>query len=273
MAITTVAGNSIIQDTTNNARYIVDLINSNVPIYSGTSAPLKRKLIQANVHGNSGLDGVNIIKKEKLTGNAVEKIIEIIRSNPKQVTILALGPLTNIALVLQKDKSIASLIKEIVLMGGAIAVPGNKNRVAEFNIFVDPEAADIVFEADIKKTLVSLDVCNDIFLTLKDFDKLKNSDLHKSIKKIMKHYIEGIKLYEKEVGALMYDPLAAYYLINPKAYKLEAMDVKIETQGRLTRGMTVADRRGWKKESPNINVVTSIKKEIFFKDFFSILKT
>src|SRR3989339_812259 len=163
-AITTNAGNSTIQNTTNNARYVLDLIGSTTPLYSGAATPLKRALIQAEVHGEGGLAGAVITKQEPLTGSAVDQIIDIVKRDPGQISILTLGPLTNIAEALIKDSSLASEIQEVVMMGGAIAVPGNKNRVAEFNIFVDPDAADIVFRAPVKKVLVPLDACNDVFL-------------------------------------------------------------------------------------------------------------
>lgn len=270
--ITTVAGNSTIQNTTNNARYALDLIESTTPIYSGAEKPLKRELIRADVHGETGLAGAEITKEEELTKNASQKIIEIVRANPKKVSIVVIGPETNIAEAFMKDPVLPSLIEKIVIMGGAINVPGNKNRVGEFNIFVDPEAADIVFKADVKKVLVPLDVCNNIFFTLDDFDRLKGYSLYEPIKNMMKSYIQGIKDFEKATGAFMYDPLAAYYLINPGAYKTTPMDIQIETKSDLTRGMTVADRRKWGEKNYNVDVVVSIDKDTFATDFFNILK-
>lgn len=270
-AITTVAGNSTIQNTTNNARYILDLIKSDTPIYSGAERPLKRDLIKAVVHGEGGLAGAEIKKQEKLTGNASEKIIEIVHANPNKISILAIAPETNIAEAFIKDSELPSLIKEIVIMGGAISVPGNKNRVGEFNIFVDPDAADIIFSANVKKTLIPLDVCNEVFFSINDFEKLEGSPFYEPIKNMMGFYIEGIQTFEKTSGALMYDPLAAYYLINPEAFKTTPMDIKIETQSELTRGMTVADKRTWGEKKYNIDVVTFVDKEAFSKDFFSIL--
>lgn len=271
-AITTIAGNSTIQNTTNNARYVLDLIKSTTPIYSGAEKPLKRELIRADVHGEVGLAGAEITKEEELTKNASQKIIEIVRAYPKKVSIVTIGPETNIAEAFMRDPDLPSLVEKIVIMGGAINVPGNKNRVGEFNIFVDPEAADIVFKADVKKVLVPLDVCNDIFFTLDDFDRLKDSFLYDPIKNMMEHYIQGIESFEKATGAFMYDPLAAYYLINPEAYKTTPMDIQIEIKSDLTRGMTVADRRNYGEKNYNVDVVTSIDKEDFTSDFFDILK-
>ncbi len=270
-AITTVAGNSSVQDTTNNARYVLDLIKSNAPIYSGAEKPIRRELIKAVVHGEGGLAGAEIIKQEKLTENASDKIIEIVRNSPNKVSILAIAPETNIAEAFIKDLELPSLIKEIVIMGGAISVPGNKNRVGEFNIFVDPDAADIVFNANVKKILIPLDLCNEVFFNIKDFEKLKKSPLYEPIKNMMGFYIQGIQTFEKISGSLMYDPLAAYYLINPGAFKTVPMDVRVETQSELTRGMTVADRRKWGDKKNNINVAVSVDKEAFARDFFDIL--
>ena len=271
-ALTTVAGNSTIQNTTNNARYILDLLQSDIPIFSGSSRPLKRNLIKAVVHGKSGLAGAKIIKREPLNDLAVSKIIEIVRKNPKKISILLIGPETNLAKAFLKDPELPKLIKKIVIMGGAIKVPGNKNIVAEFNVFVDPEAADIVFRSPVEKIIVPLDVCNEIYLALLDFQKLKGLPLYYPIMSMMKQYINGIATFEKNIkGALMYDPLAAYYLINPDAFKLERMDIKIETKGKFTRGMTVADLRNWGEKNYNTLVVKEINKEKFIEDFIKIL--
>ncbi|MFC1618189.1 nucleoside hydrolase [Patescibacteria group bacterium] len=271
-AVTTVSGNGTIQDTTNNARYVLDLLDCDLPLYSGASKPLKRDLIKAVVHGKGGLAGAEICTQEMLTKNASVKIIEIAKANPKEISLLTIGPLTNVARAIQQDSSLPSMLKEIVIMGGAVAVPGNKNRVAEFNIFVDLEAAEIVFNAPVKKTLVPLDLCNDIFFNIEEFEQLRGSSLYEPITSMMKPYIAGIEKYEKAKGALMYDPLAAYYLINSAAYQTTSMDIQIETVSELTRGMTVADRTKWGQKKCNVDVATAIDQDAFAKDFFATLK-
>ena len=271
-AITIVAGNSTIQNVTNNARYILDLVGSKAPLYSGASKPLNRELVQAVVHGEGGLEGVTIIGQEPLTNNAVDKIISIIRENPGGISIVVIGPQTNIAQAFIQDPELPSLIKQLVIMGGAITVPGNKNRVAEFNIFVDPEAADIVFKSSVKKVLIPLDVCNEIILQMSDFEQLKGAKLYEPLLKMMDKYINGLMVGEKVSGALMYDPLASYYLVNPEAYTIEPMDIQIETLSELTRGMTIAERRTWGTKNPNVDVVTRIDEKAFKKDFIEILK-
>ena len=266
-AITIVCGNSSIENVTNNARFILDLIGSRTPVYAGTGKPLKRELIKAVVHGESGLDGACVPKKKIVSKNAVSRIIEIIRNNPGRITVLVLGPETNLAKAFLRDPNLPRLIKELVIMGGAIRVPGNKNRVSEFNIFVDPEAADIVFRAPVKKTLIPLDLCNEIYLESKDFRKLQKKSFYPQIISMMKEYIKGIATFEKEKKAFMYDPLAAYYLLNPKAYTTKKMDIKVEIQGKLTRGMTVAEFRKWGKPKYNIQVAIKVDRTVFVEDF------
>lgn len=268
--ITTVAGNSTIQKVTNNARYILDLVNSSIPIFSGSKKPLKKRLILANVHGKSGLDGASITKIEELNNLAIDSIIRIIRTNPKKVIVVCIGPETNLARAILKDPQLPKLIKEVVIMGGAINVPGNKSRVAEFNLFVDPEAAKIVFDAPVKKILVPLDICNGIPLFLSDFQRIEG-DFKKPIISMMKKFIKGIEKFENFKGALVYDALATYYLINPKAYTLKPMDIQIETKGELTSGMCVVDKRGWSNKKANVNVVVKIDKKRFVTDFTKIL--
>lgn len=265
------AGNSTIQNVTNNARYILDLIGSKTPIFSGADKPLSRSLIKANVHGGNGLDGAKILKTEPLNGLAVDKIIEIIKENPGQISIVIIGPETNIAKAIQKEPNLPKLVKEFIIMGGAINYPGNKNRTAEFNIFVDPEAAKIVFNSGAKIILIPLDICNEIVLTLKDFRLIKDSKLYKPITVMMKKYIRAIKTFEKVKGALVYDALAAYYLINPKAYSFIKADIRIETKGEYTRGMSVMDKRNYGEKNYNVNLVTKIDQNKFRKDFVRIL--
>ena len=159
------------------------------------------------------------------------------------------------------------------MMGGAINVCGNKNRVAEFNMFVDPEAADIVFKSDIKKTLVPLDPCNDIVLTESDFEKLKGSSLYLPIKGMMRQFIKGIEKYEGVKGALVYDAIAAYYLLNPSVFRCKPMDIVIETKGKYTSGMTVAEKRKVVVRHPNVQVTIKLDRDIFMSDFIKILRS
>ncbi|HSD56391.1 MAG TPA: nucleoside hydrolase [Candidatus Saccharimonadales bacterium] len=271
-AITTVAGNSSIENVTRNAQAVLNLVGANLPVYSGNEKPLERQLITAVVHGDSGLDGLDMSKTQyTLTNDAPDKIIELVKANPGEISLLTLGPLSNVARALQKDPNIADDIKEIIIMGGAIDVPGNKNRVAEFNMFVDPEAADIVFRTDIKKIVVPLDPCNHIILGLDTFEKLAGTSLYEPLSSLMRHFIAGITFDEGVKGALVYDALAAYYLVKPEAFTLKPMNIVIETKGEHTSGMTVAEKRLNKVTGFNAQVATRIDQEQFTTDLLDAL--
>jgi inosine-uridine nucleoside N-ribohydrolase len=275
LAVSTVCGNSTIENTTRNARFILDFIGQrDIPIYSGAEKPLQRDLIQAIVHGKSGLDGINPTNASELTGDAVDQILSLIKANPNEVTIVTLGPLTNIALAIQKDPDTMRLAKEIISMGGAIDVAGNKNRVAEFNIFVDPEAADIVMRFPVKKTLVPLDACNHVLLQLKDISAVRDDRLRNLLNKMLTPYIANL---EKDVGisgALMYDPLTIFYLLQPSSCRTVMQNVLIETKGDVTCGMTVVDKRKVSDGlEPNVKIVKYIEAKDFITCFIDALNT
>ena len=164
-----------------------------------------------------------------------------------------------------------SKVKEIVMMGGAVKAPGNKNRVAEFNIFVDPEAAAVVFAFPVKKTIIPLDVCNKVTLSLKDFQSISPSPLQKTILKMIRPYIKNIAKDEGVEAAFMYDPLTVYYVLNPNAARTYDCNIAIETKGILTRGMTVPDMRPKPDAANNVTVVDAINPKKFRKDFITLL--
>ncbi|MHA2062311.1 MAG: nucleoside hydrolase, partial [Candidatus Sifarchaeia archaeon] len=251
-AITTVAGNTTIENATRNARYLLSLLKrEDIPVYSGAEKPLARELLQSKVHGKSGLGDLSPQNEANLTYNAVEKLLSIIENNPHKITLVTLGPLTNVAKSIIQNSEIMSQLQEIVIMGGAIKVPGNANRVAEFNIFVDPEAADIVFKFPVKKTLIPLDACMNVKMRVSDFERIKDPLLREPIVSMMTVCIKLISEKNGVDAAQMYDPLTVYSLINPSACKKMEYHVLVETKGEITRGMTVADLRKIRKEKPN----------------------
>jgi len=274
LCFTGVAGNAVIENVARNIRAVQKMAGHEIiPMHTGDPKPLKCDLVTANCHGESGLDGLDMSDIQfELNGLAPEKIVELAHIHAGELVILTLGPLTNVARALQIDPTIEGKIKQIVIMGGAINVEGNQNRVAEFNIFVDPHAADIIFQSPVPKVLVPLDPCNDILIPLDGFDDLRGHCLYDNIHSLMQHFISGIADEIGVQGALVYDALAAYYLINPDAYTLEPMDVVIEVEGTHTRGMTIAEKRGKAKRDNNVHVVTAIDGDMFKRDMLKLLK-
>jgi inosine-uridine nucleoside N-ribohydrolase len=275
LAVTTVCGNSTIENTTRNARFILNFLGrEDIPVYSGAEKPVSRDLVQAVIHGSSGLEGVDPVNESTLTGNAMEQMLRLIKTNPGEITIFALGPLTNIALAIQQDPSTMRLVKEIVIMGGAIDVPGNMNRVAEFNIFVDPDAADIVMRSSIVKTLVPLDVCDYIYMQIEDIERVKDNRLRTLLADMLKPYIANLEKDSGVKAALMYDPLTIFYALQPESCQTVKWHILVETKGEVTRGMTVVDKRrvsdGLK---PNATVVTHIKSNDFIEYFIQTLNS
>ena len=273
LAVTTVCGNSTIENTTRNARFILDALSRpDIPVYAGADKPLARDLIQAVVHGESGLDGAELPNAEPVKGDAVDHILDLVRTNPKQITIVTLGPMTNIAAAISRDPETMKLVKRIVSMACAIAVPGNKNRVAEFNVFVDPEAADIVMRSPIPKTIVPLDASNHVVMREAHIGRIKNRKLRALLSAILKPYIANILEDAGIRGALMYDPLTIFYILQPESCSMTRLSIQIETKGHITRGMSVADRRTVKDdEKPNATVVMHIKANAFLDRFIRSL--
>lgn len=263
LAVTTVAGNKDLQTVNDNAATILAQVESTVPLYSGAAAPLARELVTGQVMGESGLGNVERITGIELDGQAVTKIIELVLANPGEVSLLAIGPLTNVALALKQEPELAQKLKQLVIMGGAIEAPGNKSRVAEFNFFVDPEAAQIVLQADCRKVLVTLDRCYEVPLFEADLAQLAGSRLEGFIRGMMTPYVKNLARFEGQPGAIVYDALAAYYLLDPGLYALEGLDIVVETRGEYTSGMCVVERRANKVPKPNVEFVKGVDIERF----------
>lgn len=271
-AITTVAGNGDITTVTRNAQAILDAAGVRLPVFSGRPAPLRRKLVLANVHGASGLDGLDTSNtKFTLTGDAPERIVEFVRASPGEVSIVAIGPLSNIARAFTIDPELPQLVDQLVIMGGAIKHPGNKNRVAEFNFFVDPDAANIVMQSGAKMSLVPLDLCYATLLRLDIFRQLADGKLKHMLMPLMEHFLRGLKQYEAVDGIAAFDALAAYLLMNPSAFTVEPMDIQVEISGKLTRGMAVAERRAYATPQPNIDVAVQLDQQAFEEELIDIL--
>ena len=246
-ALTVVPGNVDGAQGLENALKIVSLARRcDVPVAAGAQHPLNQKLITAEYwHGKKGLAGVELpastCKPDARFGP--DLIIEMVHKYPHEVTLIPVGPLTNIALAVSKDPAIVSLVKDIVIMGGSIT-GGNVDGAAEANIYGDPEAAQIVFSAGWTVTMMGSDVGERTLITRKDVDQLQAGRGPESqfIGKLANFYLTRSERSGYQ-GAAMYDPLAVAIVIDPSLVTLQSMHVDVETKGEFTRGETVANRR------------------------------
>jgi purine nucleosidase len=248
LGITTVAGNVPIDLTTRNARIVCELAKkSETAIYKGCDRPLAHTLVTAeHVHGKTGLDGPVLPEPTMPVQeqHAVDFIIETLRREPAgTVTLCPLGPLTNIATALQRAPDIAERIQEIVLMGGAYFEVGNITPAAEFNIYVDPEAAKIVFACGAPITVMPLDVTHKALVTKPRNDAFRA--LNTPVGIAVAEMTDFFERFDREKygsdGAPLHDPCVIAYLIDPDMFSGRQINVEIETKSELTRGMTVAD--------------------------------
>jgi purine nucleosidase len=271
LGITCVAGNVPLDLTVRNARIVCELAGkTDVKIFAGCDRPLGRELVTAeHVHGKTGLDGPVLPEPTMpiADGHAVDFIIDMLREHaPGTVTLCPLGPLTNIATALQKAPDIANRIAKIVLMGGGYFEGGNITPAAEFNIYVDPQAADIVFKSGAPIVVMPLDVTHKALVTTARNDAFRNIGSPVGI--AVAEMTEFFERFDKEKygseGAPLHDPCVTAYLIRPDLFKGRHINVEIETESELTMGMTVADWWGVTDRAPNATFMGDLDADGFF---------
>ena len=271
LGITAVAGNVPLSLTERNARIVCELAGRpDIAVYAGCDRPLRRKLVTAeHVHGKTGLDGPELpepkIKLQEKHG--VDFIIDTIIQEPENsISLCPLGPLTNIASAILKQPKIVSRIKKIVLMGGAYFEVGNITPAAEFNIFVDPDAAKIVFEAGIDMVVMPLDVTHKALVTDKRNEAFRQ--LKSPVGLAVAEMTDFFERFDKEKygssGAPLHDPCVTAYLIDPTIFSGKNINVEIETKSELTLGMTVADWWGVTDRKANTFFVGDLDSDKFF---------
>ncbi len=287
-AITTVSGNVHVEQATDNLLMILGLLDiSDYPLIAkGEAAPLVKPLINAeHVHGDDGLG--NISKLSNPDGSScylpaecdvsdisgVDLILKMVNRYPDELTIVALGPLTNISMAIRKEPEIMRKLKSIVLMGGAFREYGNVTTTAEFNVYVDPHAAHEVFSSDISIHIAPLDVTHQVVLTGERLfeetegcrDKI-SCFLRDSTKACMEFYRQHVGFY----GLHIHDALPIGMLTHPELFDSVDAYVQVETEGSLTSGMTVADLRDSVPDKDhNASVCIKVDSESFLRMFFS----
>lgn len=271
LGLTTVAGNVPLPLTARNARIVCELAGRiDIPVFAGCERPLKRPLVTAeHVHGKTGLDGPDLPEPTMplAPGHAVDFIIDTLRTQSEgDVTICPLGPLTNIATALLRAPDIAGKLREIVLMGGAYFEVGNITPAAEFNIYVDPEAAEIVFGSGVPITVVPLDVTHKVLVTKPRNDAFRT--LGTPVGHAVAEMTDFFERFDRKkygsAGAPLHDPCVPARLIRPDLFTGRHINVEIETHSELTRGMTVADWWRVTDRAPNATFLGDIDADGFF---------
>ncbi|WP_370211075.1 nucleoside hydrolase [Roseovarius sp.] len=271
LAITCVAGNVPLALTARNARMVCELAGRpDIPVFAGCDRPLGRALVTAeHVHGKTGLDGPDLPEPTVPLQDvhAVDHIIACLRDHdPGTVTLCPLGPLTNIATALQKAPDIVPRIRRIVLMGGAYFAVGNVTPAAEFNIHVDPQAADIVLQSGIDITMVPLDLTHKALVT--ESRNAAFRALGTPVGIAVAQMTEFFERYDRETygspGAPLHDPCVIAYLLRPDLFSGRHVIVEIETTSELTMGMSVADWWGVTARAPNALFLGDIDADGFF---------
>lgn len=275
-AITTVSGNQSLEKVTRNARAIVELGRlTGLPVAAGLARPLVNDPVYApEIHGESGLDGADLPEPQipLARQGAVELILERSRDLP-DLCLIATGPLTNVAAALIHDPGLAGRLRCISIMGGSLT-SGNTTPAAEFNIWVDPEAADVVFRSGIPLKMFGLNVTRQASATREEIGKIAaiGTPFATAVAAMLEHYRSNLERMFGLKGASLHDALAVATFIQPSLFELEPMHVAIELHGRLTRGMTVCDRRNVSRsgtatrrgEPPNCEVAVGIDVPGFF---------
>ena len=255
--MTTVAGNVSVEKTTRNALQLLHFWNVDIPLAQGAATPLLRPLRDAAyVHGESGMEGYDFVAHDcqPLAKPAFIAIRDALMSAPEPVTLVAIGPLTNIALLLTHYPECAFNIRRLVIMGGS-AGRGNFTPNAEFNIAVDPEAASRVFQSGIEIVMCGLDVTNQALLAPDYLAKLPELNrTGKMLHALFSHYRSG----SMNTGLRMHDLCAIAWLVRPDLFTVKPCFVAVETQGEYTAGTTVVDIEGLLGKSPNVQVALEI---------------
>ena len=258
LGITTVAGNVPLALTKKNARIICELAGRpDIAVFAGCDRPLVQPLVTAeHVHGKTGLDGIALPDPTMplQAAHAVDFIIDTLRAEPSgSVTLCPLGPLTNIATAFTRAPDIMARVKEIVLMGGAYFEVGNITPAAEFNIYVDPEAAEIVFQSGVPLVVMPLDVTHKVLTTRPRIDAIRA--IGSPVAHAVASWTDFFERFDMAKygaeGAPLHDPCVIAYLLAPGLFTGRHINVEIETTSPLTRGMTVADWWGVTKRPKN----------------------
>ena len=271
LAVTTVAGNVPVNLTSKNARKALALARrTETPVYAGASAPLLRPLVTAEeVHGKTGFDGYDL--PDPVTplaeGFAPDAIVDLVMSRPRgEVTLCCLAPLTNIAMAMAKEPRLAGHLREIVMMGGAFSEGGNITPAAEFNIYVDPEAAARVLGSGTPITMIPLDCTHQALTTGPRLEKLRS--IGTPVAEAFYHLLRFNKLFDERKygweGGPLHDATVVAYLLAPEIFSGRKVNIEVECSSALTLGMTVVDWWDVTGKKPNVLFLRNVNADAYF---------
>lgn len=267
--ITTVTGNVSLEKPTFNALRLLTFFKKDIPVAKGAAHPLLREPVDASdVHGETGMDGYEFPDPDEsllLNESAVEAMYRVIVESDEPVTLMPIGPLTNIALLLREHPDVKDNIQEIVSMGGSTD-RGNRGIYSEFNYHVDPEAAKIVYESGLPITMAGLNIGDKALLYLEDLEKFQKAN---RIGDMLYHLFVHYRSNGTKSGLRMYDVYAAAYVLNSSMFTAQKTFVGIETKGEFTAGASAVDLNNTLGKTPNANVLVDVDGERFTDWFIS----
>lgn len=271
--VSVVHGNCSLENAVRNGLSILELANaSHIPLARGCELPLVQpSLLAPETHGNTGLGYAKLPEPRiKTTAqHGCDFLIEKVMSNPGEITLVAVGPLTNLAMAIRKESKFAESLKELVIMGGAIRHEGNTTALAEFNVYVDPHATHITFHAGIPTTLVPLDVTYQCILTAQDVERLLkiNSPIPEFIRDTTNFYMQYHDAYQGIKGCIINDPLALALTFAPELCDYENLPVDVDISGGVSMGKTFADFYNYNKKPANMKVALGVRARDFIEFF------
>ena len=276
--LSVVHGNCSVGQAVTNGLSILELARArHIPLARGCELPLVQpSLLAPETHGDTGLGYANLPEPESrpIGQHASDFLIERIMSSPGEITLVAIGPLTNVALAIRQEPRIVAALKELIIMGGAIRHAGNTTALAEFNTFVDPHAAHIVYHAGIPTTLVPLDVTYQCVLTKPDVDRLLQIDspLTRFIADATRFYMEFHDEYQGILGCVINDPLALALTFAPELCTYRELYVDVDISTGFSLGKTFADFYNLSKKPTNLKVALGVRARDFIELFLERMK-
>ena len=271
--LVTVHGNCSLKQATTNGLAVLELAGAgHIPLAQGCDLPLVQpSLLAAETHGETGLGYAKLPAPliQPIGQHGCDFLIEQVMSNPGEFTLVAVGPLTNVALAILQEPRFVTALKELIIMGGAIRHEGNQTALAEFNTYVDPHAAHIVFHAGIPTTLVPLDVTYQCMLTASDVARLLRIDspITRFVKQTTDFYMEYHDAYQGIQGCIINDPLALALAFAPELCDYQELPVDVDISGGVSLGKTFADFFNYHKKPANMRVALGVRPREFIELF------